>query len=79
MAALYNPALSNPALSEEPRNQAMRVIPLPPRESLLGWLESSGRLRFNEESETEPEDLKLPETLDDILEPEIYAVENEEE
>ncbi len=33
-----------PALSEEPWNQRAAIIPLTQRESLLAWLEESGRL-----------------------------------
>ena len=56
----------------------MTVVPLLPRESLIGWLESSGRFRSNELDEGFQEP-KVSETLEDILEPEVYALENEEE
>lgn len=80
MAVLYNPDLSNPALSEEPRDRAMKVVPLLPRESILGWLESSGRLRCKDADEAqEMPNLEVPETLDDLLEPEVYSSESEEE
>ena len=69
----------NPSLSEEPRNKPMTVVPLLPRESLLGWLESSGRFRASEADGSEPHEQKVPETLEDILEPDIYASEPEEE
>lgn len=67
----------NPALYEEPRNQPMKIVPLVPRESLLSWLESSGRFRSSEIDEFQ--DRKMLEDLDDILELEIYVPENEEE
>ena len=35
----------NPSLSEEPRNQPMKIAPRIAQETLLGWLESSGRLK----------------------------------
>jgi len=69
--------LHNPSLSEEPRNQPMKVIPVTRRESLLSWLESTGRFRPNEISEFQ--DHKIPEELDYILEPEVYDPENEED
>ncbi|MBD2345936.1 DUF3134 family protein [Anabaena subtropica] len=36
--------LSNPALHEEPRHQLGAIIPLKQEESLLNWLQSTGRL-----------------------------------
>lgn len=69
----------NPSLSEEPRNKPMTVVPLPPRESLLGWLENSGRFRANDADGSESHEEKVPETLEDILEPDIYASEPEED
>jgi hypothetical protein len=36
--------LSNPALHEEPRYQATPIIPLKQEESLIDWLQNSGRL-----------------------------------
>jgi len=71
------PTCYNPSLTEEPRNQRMKVIPLPPRETLLGWLESSGRFQLSEIDDSQ--DHKSPESLDDILEPDIYTSEVEEE
>jgi Protein of unknown function (DUF3134) len=69
----------NPSLSEEPRNRPMTVVPLTPRESLLGWLESSGRFRASEMDEDAAQNPKISETLEDILEPEVYASDNEED
>lgn len=71
MAAYYNPALR-----EEPRNQPIEVAPLVTQQSLLGWLESTGRLKsYDDGSQSD----KIPEDLDDILEPELHALESEEE
>ncbi|NJO39190.1 MAG: DUF3134 family protein [Cyanobacteria bacterium CRU_2_1] len=67
----------NPALYEEPLNQPMKVVPPMPRESLFSWLESTGRFQSREIDEFQ--DHKVPEDLDDILEPEVYVPENEEE
>jgi hypothetical protein len=67
----------NPALYEEPRNQPVKVFPLLPSESLLNWLESSGRFHASEPDELP--DHEIPEDLDDILGQEIYALEEEEE
>ena len=66
----------NPALHEEPRNQPTKIVPLIPRESLLNWLESSGRFRSSEIDEFQEH--KVTEDLDDILEPEVYTPETEE-
>lgn len=67
----------NPSLYEEPRNQPVKIIPPIPRESLLNWLESSGRFRSREMDEFP--DHKIIEDLDDILEPETYVSEDEAE
>jgi Protein of unknown function (DUF3134) len=67
----------NPALSEEPRNQPMKVVPLLPRESILSWLERTGRFKSSE-IDGFP-DCKTTEDLDDLLEPEVYVLENEED
>lgn len=67
----------NPALHEERRDQPMKVIPLSPRESLLGWLESSGRLQANDMNEFQAN--KITGELDEILEPELYELDDEPE
>lgn len=67
----------NPALREEPRNQPVAVIPLSGRESLLSWLENTGR--FDLHQADEPQNLKTSEDLDDILEPDNYVLEAEED
>ena len=67
----------NPALQEEPQNQPAKVVSVIPRESLLSWLESTGR--FYQSDVDEFSDHKMPETLDDILEPDIYVLEQEED
>ena len=65
----------NPSLRQEPRYQALPIIPLKMTESLLAWLKRTGRLK--------PRDIDLPqkdEVLEDIeyiLEPEIYQKEKE--
>lgn len=72
--------LYNPALSEETRNQSVKIIPPIPRESLLNWLERTGRFRSDEIPEFQ--DYKMPEELDDILETmetEVFDSEDEEE
>lgn len=43
----------------------------------MSWLESSGRFHASEFDESQ--DYKMPEDLDDILDAEIYALDNEEE
>jgi hypothetical protein len=67
----------NPALHEEPQNQPTKIVPLIPRESLLSWLESSGRFRSSEVDELPSGNVS--EDIDDILELEIYVTDNEEE
>jgi hypothetical protein len=67
----------NPALYEEPRNQPIKVTPLSSRESLLTWLENTGRLLPFVIDDAQ--DLKMPEDLDDILDPKIDGLEDEEE
>lgn len=67
----------NPALYEEPRNQPIKVIPPALRESLLDWLENTGR--FHTVDVNEYQDFQVSENLDEILEPEIYILETEEE
>ncbi|HEY9648816.1 MAG TPA: DUF3134 family protein [Chroococcidiopsis sp.] len=66
-----------PALSEEPRNQPIKIVAIAPRESLLSWLESAGRLHAADTNEFQEQ--KISEDLDDILEPQLYGVDNEEE
>ncbi|MBM0743441.1 DUF3134 family protein [Phormidium sp. CLA17] len=68
---------NNPSLSEEPRNQAMRVAPKIAQETLLGWLESSGRLKPSEIGDFQEH--KISGDLDEFLEPEIHDIEDEEE
>lgn len=67
----------NPALSQEPRNQSIKAVSPILRESLLSWLESSGRFHANDIDEFQTH--KISEDLDDILEPDLYTLENEEE
>jgi GTP-dependent phosphoenolpyruvate carboxykinase len=61
--------LHNPALSVQPRNQPAGVIPLRQEESLLNWLENTGRL-------VGPSSIEVPdyseveaEELEEIMEP----------
>ncbi|WP_458647457.1 DUF3134 family protein [Sivoneniella epilithica] len=67
----------NPSLSEEPRNQPMKVAPKIAQETLLGWLESTNRLKPYEIGEFQ--EYKTSEELDDFLEPEIPSLEDEED
>ncbi len=67
----------NPSLYEEPRNQPMRVIPPMPRETLLNWLESSGRFRSSEPDELQND--PVGEELDHFLDADAYALEHEED
>lgn len=67
----------NPSLSEEPRNQPIKVTLPATQETLLSWLESSGRFHSNEVDDFQPH--KVTEDLDDILEADGYVLEEEEE
>ncbi len=55
----------------------MKIAPKIAQQTLLGWLESSGRLKPYEIGEFQ--DHKTSEDLDDFLEPEIHSLEDEEE
>jgi hypothetical protein len=68
---------SNLALSEEPINQPIKIVTPVLRESLFSWLERTGRFQANEGDELQ--DHKVLEDLDDLLEPELYVAESEEE
>ncbi|BAZ50675.1 hypothetical protein NIES4103_32920 [Nostoc sp. NIES-4103] len=73
--------LSNPALHEEPRHQPTPVVLLKQEQSLLDWLESTGRLvphvsveyYYQDEEEDEEED--VAEFIDSV---DAYALETEE-
>jgi Protein of unknown function (DUF3134) len=67
----------NPALTEESRNEPVKVVPIIPRETLLGWLERTGRFLSSERDEFQ--DGQITEDLDDLLEPDIDILEEEEE
>jgi hypothetical protein len=69
----------NPSLSQEPRNHNQLIPILPPiaKESLLDWLQRTGRLK-SPDVDLLP-DLEVPEELDDILDPEAYREDHEEE
>lgn len=72
------PTVYNPAFREEPRNQPIKVVPLVERETILSWLESTGRLQLGDEVD-EFQDRKMSEDLDDFLDPESLILEDEEE
>jgi hypothetical protein len=73
MAARYN----NPALRQEPWDQDLTILPPIARESLFSWLENTGRFKPYETGEFDAD--KTSEDLDDILEPDIDLLEDEEE
>lgn len=73
--------LSNPALHEEPRHQPAAIIPLKQEESLLDWLQSSGRLvrHVSVENYYQDEEEDEEEEVVEFLEPmDSYALEDEE-
>jgi Protein of unknown function (DUF3134) len=76
------PVYNNPALRQEPRNQPIKVAPLTGQESLFNWIEGIGRFHSSEVEVADFPDQNLSDGLEDILEPENYtqdAQENEEE
>lgn len=66
----------NPALYQEPRNQPVKTVPLS-RESLFSWIENTGRFQTLENDDFQEH--KLPDDLDDVLEPEMRILDDEEE
>jgi hypothetical protein len=67
----------NPALSQEPRNQAIKVAPQVARQTLLGWLESAGRLKPYEVDEFHSH--KTSEDLDEFLEPDTHTLDDDDD
>lgn len=63
----------NPALRQEPKSQPLTVLTYVSRETLLEWLERTGKLKSNEVDESPehqlPEDLETLEDLQANLEP----------
>lgn len=60
----------NPALSEEPRNLDLKLVPSVQQESLMKWLENTGRFKTSENDVVK--DYPVSEELDDFLEPDVY-------
>lgn len=69
---------SNPSLREEPLNQPMKIAYRIAEESLLSWLENNDRL-LKPSQVDDFQSHKITEDLDDILEPDGYAQESEDE
>jgi hypothetical protein len=67
----------NPSVSQEPRYQAIPVMQVASKETLLHWLERTGRLKLRQ-ADAHP-DSQILEELDDIIDPDNYAIEEEEE
>jgi hypothetical protein len=72
----HRSAISNPALHQESLDQQARVIPPRERESLLHWLESTGRFESREPDPKSEE--KVAEDLEDIIDT-SYSFDKEEE
>jgi hypothetical protein len=68
----------NPALSEEPRNNALKLVPPVPQESLMKWLESTGRFKASEQDDTQHHSISSEE-LDDFLEPDVYPDDDDDD
>jgi hypothetical protein len=69
---------NNPALHEESLNQKATAIPWRENESLLNWIEGTGRFKLYEPSELPPSD-KVVEDLEEILETSDYLDKEEQE
>lgn len=67
----------NPALHEEPLNQKATAMPLRENESLLNWIEGSGRFKLYESGELISD--KVVEDIEEILETSDYLDKEEEE
>jgi Protein of unknown function (DUF3134) len=71
----------NPALHEEPRNQMTSVIPLKQDESLINWLQSTGRLvprwSYEEYYEEQMEEEDVTEITDTVISDEFLEEEEE--
>lgn len=66
----------NPSMQEEPFNHPTRIIPLRQEETILSWLENSGRFRsrdLDEDYANVPTDL-----VDEIIEVEPYSINDDE-
>lgn len=57
---------NNPALHEQPLSQQATAIPLRENESLLNWIENTGRFKLHEPSESMID--KVVEEIEEILE-----------
>lgn len=68
---------SNPALHEEPLNQKATAIPIRENESLLNWIEGTGRFKLYEPSESLSD--KVVEDIEEILETADYLDKEEDE
>jgi hypothetical protein len=73
MVKLFN----NPALHEEPISRLAAAIPLRDNESLLKWIEGTGR--FTQLELNEPLSDKIGEDIEEILETSDYLDKEEEE
>lgn len=68
---------SNPALHEEPLSKKATAIPLRENESLLNWIENTGRFKLYEPGELLGD--KSVEDIEEILETSDYLDKEEEE
>ncbi|NJR64901.1 MAG: DUF3134 family protein [Leptolyngbyaceae cyanobacterium CRU_2_3] len=69
--------LQNPALREEPLSQKPHIIPPRENESLLNWLEGTGRFKAYEIGELHYDEVAAE--LEEIIGASIYDSEKEEE
>lgn len=74
MVKIFN----NPALHEQPLSQLATAIPLRENESLLKWIEGTGRFKLHEPPSESLID-KVVEEIEEILETSDYLNKEEEE
>lgn len=73
MVKIFN----NPALHEQLLKQKATAMPLRENESLLNWIEDTGRFKLYESSESLHD--KVEEDIEEILETSDYLDQEEEE
>lgn len=64
----------NPSMQEEPYNHRTRLIPMRNDETMLDWLERTGRL-ISRDLDADEYDTLADELVDEIIEPEAYQEE----
>ena len=68
----------NPSVHQELRYQNAPITPLIDRESHISWLKRTGRLMLREREIDKYEQDTVLEEIDEIVDPEIYHLQEEE-